>query len=125
MRIQTRLKRQYLASLSKLQTDLQELMLLPFHTSLFGSHTNDIGVSTSHPSPSQSKKKTGQASEHGRGKTSMKSPESAISPTMEEHTGKPHTKSAQQSNTRSSKLRMPHIDWALFKEETDNVEGCS
>ena len=111
------IKRQYLASLKKLQTDLQGVMLPPFPTWNSGSLTKDTGVSTSHRSPSQSKKKTGQQLEPGLGKTLTKSPESVISPTMEELTGKLHTRSVQRKSTKPSKSLFQTLT-GLFSKKT-------
>ena len=72
-----------------------------------GSHTKDTGVSTSPASPSQSKKKTGQASERGRGKTSTKSLVFPIFPMTEERIAKPRTKSVPKKSTKSSKPSSP------------------
>lgn len=66
----------------------------------FGSLTNNSGASISLVSPSPSKSKTGQASEHGLGTTSTKSAELATSPTTEEPIAKPRTKSARKKSTK-------------------------
>ena len=76
------------------------LLLTIYHCGLLISVT---GVSTNHPLPSQSKKKTGQVSEPGRGITSMKSQGLVIFPMTEGRTAKPRTRSAPKKSTKSSK----------------------
>lgn len=85
------------------QTDSYGTTLHPYHTSNFGSRTNDSGANTSQVSPSPLPKETGQVSEHGHGSTSEKSAELAISPTTAEPIVKRPMKIVRRKSTKSSK----------------------
>ena len=92
---------------SKLPTvslDPTSLLLITLH---FGSRTKDTGASTNLPLPFPLKKKTGQKSAPGRGKTLAKLAEFPTSRTTAALTAKPRTKSAPKKSTKSSKPVSP------------------
>ena len=92
---------------SKLPTVSLDPTSLLLITLDFGSHTKDTGASTSRRSPSQSKKKTGQRSAPGLGKTSAKYPEFPISRTTAEVIDKLPIPSVPKKSTKPSKPKSP------------------